>query len=61
MSSVCSVPKALPQLSNGRTVLLGDREYSALKTLTSGTIYSCKDKGETKVLKVHIITSVDVI
>ena len=59
MSSVCSVPKALPQLSNGRTVLLGDKEYSALKTLTSGgfgTIYSCKDKGETKVLKVHLYT-----
>ena len=47
----------LPQLSSGRTVMVGHREFTGLKKIASGgfgTIYSCKDQGgDTKVLKVH--------
>ena len=45
----------LPQLASGRTVMLGHREFTGLKKIASGgfgTVYSCKDQGDTKVLKV---------
>ena len=55
VDGVCRVPGRLPQLCSGRTVLLGQQEFCGVKRMTSGgfgTIYSCRDKGESKVLKV---------
>ena len=55
VEGVCRVPGALPQLVSGRTVRLGQQEFTGLKKMTSGgfgTIYSCRDDGESKVLKV---------
>ena len=55
----CTVPGVLPQLVSGRGVTLGGQEYPMLRKMTSGgfgTIYTCKQCGETKVLKVHMDT-----
>lgn len=55
MDSMCCVSSALPQLVSGRTVVLGDQEFTGIKKVTSGgfgTIYTCRRGKETKVLKV---------
>ena len=57
MDSVHVVSSTLPQLASGHTVRLGDCQYSNVKKMTSGgfgTIYTCKQGRETKVLKVYI-------
>ena len=56
VEAVCRVPGCLPQLGNGRTAMLGHREFTGLRKITSGgfgTIYSCKDQTDSKVLKVN--------
>lgn len=55
MDSMFCVSSALPQLVSGRTVVLGDQEFTGIKKVTSGgfgTIYTCRRGKETKVLKV---------
>lgn len=57
LDSMCCVPTALAQLVSGRTVVLGDQEYTGIKKKASGgfgTIYTCRHGKETKVLKVHL-------
>ena len=60
MDSVPTMLSAMPQLVNGHTVRLGGREYSSVKKMTSGgfgTIYTCKQDKQTKVLKVYFVSS----
>lgn len=47
-----------PQLVSGRRVLLGHQEYTGLKKIASGgfgNIYTCSEKGDSKVLKVLLV------
>ena len=46
---------SLPHLGSGRTVTLGGKEFTGLRKIAAGgfgTVYSCKNNGDSRVLKV---------